>query len=61
MPKYILTWNAGYGDEHNTVEAENIETAEEIAYDWWLDSAETYASYSAKEYSKEEAEELGIE
>ena len=61
MGKYIIRWNTGYGDSAEVVEAENIDEAYKIAYEQWRDEAEGNADYSAEEYTKEEAENYGLE
>lgn len=46
MPKFIVRWNAGYGDEYEEVEAENEDAATKLAYANWKDDIESNASYS---------------
>lgn len=45
MPRYIITWNAGYGDNYAEVEALNKEAAAEMAYDEWEEEASNNADY----------------
>jgi len=59
--KYIATWNSGYGDIHEVFEAENQEEADNYAYELWRDDAESQAVYLAVEYTKELAEDYGVE
>ena len=40
MPKYIVSWNAGYGDSY-----EEVEAADEQAYELWKEEAESNADY----------------
>ena len=61
MKKYIIHWNAGFEDESKIVEVESIEKARKYAYDMWLEEAENNAEYDAEEYTKEAAEDLGLE
>jgi len=58
MPKYIITWNAGYGDEFEVVEVDSLEEAEEAAREEWKQDVENNASYEAVLYTEELAEEL---
>ncbi len=54
MPKYIIKWNAGYGDEFEEVEAENEKAATISAYEQWRDEIESNASYSTVGLSTDE-------
>jgi hypothetical protein len=59
--KYIITWNAGFGEESEVIEADNWAIARVEAYDRWMEAALNEAEYKALEYSDELAEELGID
>ena len=59
MPKYIVTWNCGYGEVWDLVEAQNIETANKLAYECWREDAEQSAEYGAQEFTLENAENYG--
>lgn len=61
MKKYIISWNVGYGDSYEVVEAENMEEANKMAYEAWRDEAETNADYKAEEYTQELADDYSIE
>ena len=61
MRKVIITWNAGYGDSHQVIEAETQDIANEEAYERWREEAESNADYSAEPYSKKLAAELDLE
>jgi len=62
MPKYIISWNAGYGKDYDTVEAETEEKACEEAYERWKEDVESQAEYGVEcEWSKEKAEEFEVE
>ncbi len=60
MQKFIITWNVGYGDNYDIVEAENVELAEQHAYETWREEVESNADYSAEEYTEELAEDYGL-
>lgn len=58
MPKFIMKINYGYGDEYQGVEAENLEEAQEAAYDWWKQEAENQAEYTAVPWTEKLAGEV---
>lgn len=58
--KYIIRWDAGYGQEYRVVESEDEEAAVMMAYEAWKEGAEQYADYDAEEYSDELAEEYDL-
>jgi len=61
MKKYIIRYNSGYGDNYETVEAENEEKANDIAYEAWREDAESQADYDViGEYTKELGEDYGV-
>ena len=61
MTKWIIKWDAGYGESADIVEAKNHDDAQDMAYDAWREEAESSADYSAEPYSKEQAIELSLE
>ena len=62
MPKYILTWDCGYGSKDGAViEATDLDAARLAAYECWRENAENNADYDAEPYTPERAEELEIE
>ncbi len=61
MPKFIIEWNSGYGMQTVIVEAADLAQAERMARDAWREEVEAQADWSAEEYSKELAQELGLE
>ena len=61
MRKYIIRWNAGYGDSYDVVEAESLEFADKDAYEAWRDEVESNADYEAMEYTDELAEDYGVD
>jgi len=58
--KYIISWNAGYGDSNEIIEVNSLSDAQEWAYEEWKEEAEASAEYKAEEYTEELAEELGL-
>ena len=58
MPKYIIKWNSGFGDEAEVIIVNNLKEAEEVAYDEFVNDLEGY--HAAEEYTEELAEELGL-
>jgi len=61
MPRFIITWDAGYGESAEEIDAPSMEAAEMEAYEGWKEEAEGSAVYTAEEYTEERAEFLGIE
>ena len=57
MKKYIIKWNAGYGDEYSEIEAENEEEAQNYAYEEWREEAESQADYGVVGEATEELRE----
>jgi len=41
--KYIVKYNAGYGDEYEEIEATDEESAEKVAYHLWKEAVENEA------------------
>jgi hypothetical protein len=60
MPKFIITWDAGYGETSQEIDASDLESAEMEAYAMWKEEAENNAEYSAQEYTEQLAEDLGV-
>ena len=60
MPKFIIKWNAGYGESALVVEAETLEEANHDAYAAWREEAESNADYSAEPWTRDEAEAYGL-
>ena len=56
--KFIIKWNAGYGDNYDVIEAKNQEEAQKAAYEEWREEVESNAEYGAMEWSEELEEEL---
>lgn len=61
MPKFIISWDAGYGNSWDIVEADTEEKALEIAHEEWKEEAEGNAGYTAEPYTKERAIDEGLE
>lgn len=61
MAKWIIIWDAGYGDSADVVEADTYEEALEMAHDQWFEDAQSNADYSAYEYTQDRAEAYGVE
>lgn len=61
MPKYLIEWDAGYGKSYEAIEADSLEAAQAEAYQTWKDEALSNAEYSAKELTRDVAEEYGLE
>ena len=61
MSKFIITFDAGYGEEYGIVDAQTRDKATELAHQAWLELAESNAIYCAETYSDELAEELGLD
>lgn len=59
--KFIIKWNVGHGESAEVVEVDSQDEAERMAYEAWQNEAESNADYSAEAYTKEEAENYGIE
>lgn len=60
MPRYIIKWNCGYGENAEPIEAANDKAAARAAYERWREDAESNAEYSAEPWTEEEAENHGI-
>ena len=61
MSKYYITWDIGYGEQWEVVNADNENEANEIAYEHWREDAEDSAKYSAVPFTKQVADNNYIE
>lgn len=61
MSKYIIKWDAGYGETVDVIEADSYDAALEEAYNAWKEDAECNADYEALEFNEENCEEYGID
>lgn len=59
MTKYKITWDAGYGEEEDIIEANSLEEAEEMAHERWKEEVESNADYSACVATDEDIECFG--
>lgn len=59
--KYLIIWNSGWGEGEEVIEAEGLKEATDAAYEAAKQEFEDNASYEAKEFTKEVAEEHGLE
>ena len=59
MEKYLIQWNAGYGENAEVVEAKNQEEAETAAHDAWHEEVQSNAEYEATVLTKELTQEWG--
>jgi len=59
--KYLITWNAGWGDNQEVVTADSLEEAQKAAYEQCREEWENNSDYKAQELTKELAEEEGLE
>jgi hypothetical protein len=55
MTKFVITWNTGYGESFQVIDADTQEEAAWEAYQMWRDEAESSADYAA--YGGEEGSE----
>lgn len=61
MGKWLIYWNAGYGENREVIEADNEDDAQAAAYEAWREEAEGNADYGADRLTKELAEEHDLE
>jgi hypothetical protein len=62
MPKFIITYGFSYGgdDYQDVIEAENEDEATNMAYEAFIEMAESQGSYDVKKYDQENCENYGI-
>lgn len=61
MPKFIIKWDAGFGENYECGEADDLEDATEWAHQEWLQEAQSNASYEAIPLTQETAAQYGYE
>jgi hypothetical protein len=61
MPKYLITWNCGYGENWEVQEHETQEAANAAAYERWREDAENNADYAARTVTPEIIEDYGLD
>lgn len=60
MKKYIITWDCGFGKNHEVVEAESFEDASREAHDAWQEEVASNSEYYAEEWTEEAAYDKGL-
>ena len=61
MPKFIISWDAGYGTEYDVVECESENNAIKEAYERWREDVENNSDYGVVgEATNELLEEYGL-
>ena len=58
---YLIRWDTGYGDSYDVVHAEDLDTAENWAYEEWRDEVEGRSDYDAVLATRENLEEAGFD
>ena len=61
MAKYIITWNAGFGESYDLVDCDTVCNAEECARDECMQEVDSNIEYSAMEFTLGNAENYGYE
>lgn len=61
MPKYIATWDIGYGEQASVIEAKDDEDARKQTYELAREDFENSVSYKAQPWTRELAEALSID
>lgn len=61
MTKYLITWNAGCGENWEVVEAKSDAEAQSMAYESWREEAESNSDYDARVLTQDLAEDYGVE
>jgi len=59
--QYLISWNAGYGNNYDVVEAESEKEAGIMAYDAWKDEADSQADYDVEEANYGNLEDFGFD
>ena len=59
--KCLITWNSGYGQCEDVVDAATQEAAVEYAGEAWNGAVQSEAEYDAKPMTAELAEEYGLD
>jgi hypothetical protein len=60
MAKFIITWNAGFGESAEIVQAQDEDAALRMAWERWNEEAQTNADYGAEPYDSKRAFVLDI-
>jgi len=61
MPKYLISFNAGWGENAAVHECDDAEEAQKLAYELAREEFENNADYSGKLLTPELAEENGVD
>lgn len=59
MAKFIIEWDAGYGNTYEVIDADDENAAQEEAYERWNEEVQSNGQYSAKEATAVELLEMG--
>ena len=59
MPHYKITWDAGYGESEEIIDADSYDEANYEAYENCKQEAELNASYGANELTRDDVIEMG--
>ena len=59
--KFIIIWDAGYGESAEVIEVGTLEEAEMMAYQNAKEDFESNSDHRAVPYTEEMAEEYGVE
>lgn len=60
MSKYIITWDAGFGDSYEVIDVATFDEALVWAEHNWQEEAAMNAAYDAIPYTEDLAEEMGL-
>lgn len=61
MPKYFIKWDSGFGENYYVEEHDDEDAARDAAYEAAREEFENSASYSAQLFTKQIAENYGLE
>ncbi len=61
MPKFLIVYDAGFGEEADVIEAEDQRQADDAAYEMWRDIVESNASYRAEPVTAENLQEYDLD
>ena len=59
--KYVIRWDCGFGNMDEVHECKTQEAADKLAYEMWLEDAQSNASFKALPLTLDVAEEYGYE
>lgn len=60
MTKYLIKWDAGYGECYDVIDANDENEALNVAYEAWHDAVQSQAEYGAEILTDELADEYGV-